>query len=103
MSGCTDHVYTDHAVVVVGYGTEKGVDYWTIRNSWGTSWGEKGYIRVKRGVKMCGIGTEIVHVNCSKTDGTTSATQSTTTTAMPATTTGGEDYLGPDYYDYFYR
>jgi len=38
---------TDHAVGVVGYGKEKGVGFWILRNSWGTHWGEKGYMRVK--------------------------------------------------------
>ena len=39
---------TNHAVVIVGYGTENGVDYWKVRNSWDTWWGESGYIRIKR-------------------------------------------------------
>ena len=56
----------DHAVAVVGYGSENGEDYWLIKNSWGTTWGEKGYMRLKRGVEMCGIGTEIIAVNCKK-------------------------------------
>ena len=58
----------NHAVVVVGYGTEANGDYWIVKNSWGNNWGEKGFIRVKRGVKMCGIGGTIVTVSCAKAD-----------------------------------
>eukprot|EP01061_Rhynchopus_euleeides_P010372 TRINITY_DN19815_c0_g1_i1.p1 TRINITY_DN19815_c0_g1~~TRINITY_DN19815_c0_g1_i1.p1 ORF type:complete len:378 (+),score=139.75 TRINITY_DN19815_c0_g1_i1:39-1136(+) len=48
----------DHGVQLVGYGSDDGNDYWLIRNSWGLSWGEKGYIRIKRfgeGSEPCGL------------------------------------------------
>ncbi|KAG6777143.1 hypothetical protein POTOM_016947 [Populus tomentosa] len=49
-----------HAVTAMGYGTNSdGTDYWLVKNSWGTGWGESGYMRMQRGIGasegLCGI------------------------------------------------
>ena len=50
----------DHGNLLVGTGTEGSTDYWIVKNSWGESWGEKGYIRIERdmntkGPGLCGL------------------------------------------------
>ena len=49
----------DHAVLIVGYGTDDatGKDYWLMKNSWNTSWGEQGYMRmaIVEGQGTCGV------------------------------------------------
>ncbi|KAJ6652796.1 hypothetical protein lerEdw1_010650 [Lerista edwardsae] len=46
----------NHAVLVIGYGTQDGKDYWLVKNSWGTTFGDQGYIRIARNHgNRCGI------------------------------------------------
>lgn len=60
-NGCGKDWIINHAVQLVGYGTDNGTNYWIVRNSWGTSWGEQGYIRLLRAAsgkdEVCGTDT----------------------------------------------
>ena len=57
----------NHAVTMVGYGYDSSVklDYWLVKNSWGKSWGEQGYFRIRRGNGTCGINCYITTATVS--------------------------------------
>ena len=65
----------NHAVLVVGYGSDNGTDYWLVKNSWGTYWGDNGYFKIRRGVGECGFGTPGVLLPLCSASDATSATE----------------------------
>merc|ERR1712000_437851 len=63
MTSCGNSV--DHCVQIVGYGDYSSGSYWKVRNSWGTSFGESGHLRIKIGNNLCRINSEPTKVTVS--------------------------------------
>lgn len=59
--------YTNHAVTCIGWGEEeindKMVKYWILKNSWGDTWGDKGYFKMNKGSNMASIEAQGVYIN----------------------------------------
>jgi len=51
----------NHAVQLVGFNSDAPTPYWIVRNSWGPSWGEKGYIFLKQGGNQCGVANLVIY------------------------------------------
>jgi len=62
-STCGTNVQANHAVTIVGWGTEQGIPYYLIKNSWGPNWGASGFIKVKRGT--CDMGAVCIFYETS--------------------------------------
>jgi len=96
-SNCANQL--DHCVELVGYGTQSTTNYWIVRNSWGTDWGESGYLRVAIGKNLCGISDEVtlaIISGASTTGGsgpaassTSSSSSSSTSSSSSSSSTGG--------------
>ena len=61
MTNCPKQL--DHCVQAVGYDDAYSTPYWTVRNSWATSWGEQGFIRIKQGSNLCKISNDVTYPN----------------------------------------
>lgn len=58
---CSCHA-SNHAALVVGYDTTGEIPYWIVQNSWGTTWGNAGYVYIKIGGNICGIADSVAAV-----------------------------------------
>merc|ERR1711998_112964 len=59
--GCETIAGSDHCVLLVAYGSQEGIPYWVIKNSWSTPWGEDGYYRIEMGSNHCGVANMVQH------------------------------------------
>eukprot|EP00796_Vickermania_ingenoplastis_P012354 gene12355-8482_t len=85
---CTP-IQLNHGVLLVGYNNSAPVPYWIVKNSWGPSWGEQGYIRIKKGSNECLMKEYVVSAYTGDAAPTQPPTSrpTTTTTRRPRPTT----------------
>jgi C1A family cysteine protease len=50
-----------HAIKIIGWGVENGQDYWLVKNSWSTYWGNDGYILMSQKDNNCGVTTQTTY------------------------------------------
>jgi len=86
----------NHAIVLVGWDDTGG--YWILRNSWGTSWGESGYMRIKYGISNVGYAANYVVYNAA---GPTPTPAPPTATPVPAQVLLVDDDAGKSYQTYY--
>lgn len=86
----------NHAIVLVGWDDTGG--YWVLRNSWGTSWGESGYMRIKYGISNVGYAATYVVYNAA---GPTPTPAPPTATPVPAQVLLVDDDAGKSYQTYY--
>lgn len=73
----------NHGIVLVGWDDSEGV--WILRNSWGSSWGESGYMRIRYGISNVGFGANYLEYNPLPTPTTPAPTTPPPTTVAPTT------------------
>jgi len=94
-AGCGTNL--DHGVLAVGYGTQDGTMYWKVKNSWGATWGDNGYVMLerkdsKRGSGTCGIAMDASYPTMASSD---IAVTAALTVTVGTATAGAGPYEDP--------